>query len=70
MKAWNKVILEGSIKGAITKKEKEIRNLSNLRSEEEFTKRSQVESDLEKLLEEEESYWKLRSREDWLKEGD
>lgn len=30
----------------------------------------QSEKELESLLEEEESYWKLRSREDWLKSGD
>lgn len=70
MRNWNKERLKGSLKGAITRKKKEIIYLLNLNDQEGFDRKIKVERDLEKLLEEEESYWKIRSREDWLKCGD
>lgn len=64
---WNKNRLKGSLKGAIDRIEKEIQVLqnssSNFRSEESLAK----EKELDNLLEEEEIYWKIRLREEWLK---
>lgn len=54
---WNKARLNGSIKSAIQRKEKD-------------WKLRMAEKELEALLEEEEIYWKFRSREDWLRWGD
>lgn len=70
MSRWNKERLKGTIKGVITRKEKDINTLMNSSNPNRFDNIIQAELELEKLLEEEERYWKIRSREDWLKSGD
>lgn len=66
---WNKERLKGSIKGAINRTKVEIKILSNSNTPDDFDRLLQAEKKLDNLLEEEEGYWRLRSREDWLKKG-
>lgn len=61
---WNKARLGGSLRGTIRRKEDEIRELSLLKSGNWKDCSWRVERELEKLLEEEEIYWKQRSKEE------
>lgn len=69
MASWNMNILNGSLKGAIERKSKELQDLDNGNPSihESIQK---VEKELDSLQKEEEKYWKLRFREDWLKWGE
>lgn len=67
---WNKERLKGSLKGAISKIEKEIVGLQSSVSQERDVLLISKEEELDKLLEEEEIYWRRRSREEWLSWGD
>lgn len=67
---WKKTQIGGCIRGVISRKEKELiaitdNKIGNWREE-----MMKAERDLEKLLEEDEIYWKQRAREDWLHWGD
>lgn len=70
LKNWNHNRLKETIRGAIERQEKEIRLLRNSLDPREGEKIRRAKKELEVLLEEEEKYWKIRSREDWLKWGD
>lgn len=61
---------EGSIASTISWKEREIQVLSSHSSRAKGEEIRKAERELENLLEEEEKYWRIRSREDWLKWGD
>lgn len=64
--SWNRQRLNGSIHGAIKRKDEEIQKLSISAEPMRDSLISKAESELEDLLEEEEKFWKIRSREDWL----
>lgn len=67
---WSKKRLKGSISAEVKRKEEEVLELS---SREDCTSEGEVEVaevELDALLEEEEYYWRSRSREVWLKSGD
>lgn len=64
MHICNKERLKGLIKGAINRKEEGIKELMNRNNTDNFERIAKAEKDLESLLEEEERYWKMRSRED------
>lgn len=66
---WNRKRLKDSLKRAIAKKEEEILKLSNEDYELNSEEILKAETELDKLLEEEEDYWRNRSREIWLKNG-
>lgn len=68
--SWNKNRLQGSIKKALEYKKLEIENIEKETKGFPTEKLLQAEKGLESLLEEEEMYWKIRSREDWLRWGD
>lgn len=70
MSRWNRNRLQGSIIGAIDRKEREIQALELCPNQMNADSISKAERELETLLREEESYWKIRTREDWLKSGD
>lgn len=68
-RGWNFQHLKGSLKEAIRKKESEIEILENkgiILSIDQWLK---ANNDLNDLLDEEEIYWKQRSRDDWLQQG-
>lgn len=66
--SWNKDRLKGSIQQAIERKMTEIEILK--KDDNSWNMLKTAEKYLEELLEEEERYWKQRSREDWLNWGD
>lgn len=68
--SWNCNRLKGSLKGAIDKKLQEINSLDRFNQGELDAEIDRAEKDLDGLLEEEEKYWRLRAREDWLNWGD
>lgn len=69
LKRWNLERLKGSLKAAVARKERDIHELSCCRgSLAEFRVR-EAKKELDLLLEEEEKYWKSRSREDWRSSG-
>lgn len=70
LKRRNKERLNGSLKAAISRKEKEIEILASTPVDMEDLRIRKAENELEDLLEEEEKYWHARSRECWLKWGD
>lgn len=59
----------GSIQKAVERKREEITILDRENSEEFYPSIIQAEKELECLLEEEERYWKIRSREEMAKLG-
>lgn len=70
LKRWDFQRFEGSIKGAIARKEADIKNfevVNDIISVPEWIK---ANKELDALLEEDEVYWKQRSREDWLMHED
>lgn len=67
---WSKERLKGSIQSAIRKKEEEIKKLEAEACVSDDKCLDKAEMELEILLEEEEHYWRSRSREVWLKSGD
>lgn len=70
LKRWDKDRLCGSLNGAITKKENEIRLLYQEGSWNWRRKTTKAERELELLLEKEERYWRAQARKDWLMWGD
>lgn len=71
LKKWSTTRLGGSIKNVIFKKEKEIKRLTCERENSDIVNAlSLAEINLTNLLEEEEKYWSIRSREEWLLWGD
>lgn len=65
---WSKNRLKGSISAAVKRKEDEILRLNlDCPYDEEV---GIAEAELDALLDEEEFYWRSRSRETWLKNGD
>lgn len=66
LRNWNKIRLNGSLKAAISRKEEELKALISRLGLQHDSNIRVVKQDLENLLEEEEKYWKARSREDWL----
>lgn len=67
---WNKRRMKGSLKNVIARKEEFIQRMSMEDCEENFDEILKTKMDLENLLEEEEDYWRCRSREIWLKSED
>ncbi|CAK9329991.1 unnamed protein product [Citrullus colocynthis] len=61
---WNHGRLNGSLKGGIARKEQEIQEISNQALPNWHYNMIKVEKELEQFSEEEEIYWKQRSRED------
>lgn len=61
---WNRNQLQGSIKGAVERKKTEIQRLKQITGGLPDQNLIKAEKELDSLLEEEEMYWKLRSRED------
>lgn len=61
---WNKEMFKGSVDGVIDRNMTEIQDNEAKNDSRSDPKLLQVEKDLEKLLDEEELYWKLQLRED------
>lgn len=66
MSKWNRKWLNRSIFGAIDRKEKVIQTLELCPNQMYAENIRKAERELESLIREEESYWKIRAREDWL----
>lgn len=62
LKSWNRERLNGSLAKAIDRKKRELASLS--KDDSCYDSISKAQRDLDDLLEEEERYWKQRSRED------
>lgn len=62
--------LDDSLKATIKRKEEEIKSISASNDTFKDHKLAVAEKELDSLLEEEEIYWKFRSREEWLNWGD
>lgn len=67
---WNKERLGGSISKVVDQKLKQIKDIELQDSGFPSQSLMKAERELEMLFEEEEKFWKIRSREDWLKWGD
>lgn len=67
---WSRYRYGGSIRGAIARKETEIKNLSSEKDDHRVLELKEKEKELEIMLEDDEVYWRQRSREDWLQWGD
>lgn len=67
---WNQGRLNNSLKGAISRVERDIQKLQENPKGPNADALRTKECELDKLLKEEEIYWKIRLREEWLKWGD
>lgn len=70
LEQWSKGKYNGSIRGAIARKENEIQGILNQGNQSNDPEVGRLEKELEILLEDDEIYWKQRAREDWLNWGD
>lgn len=66
---WNKERLNDSLRSAISRKEEEIQALAACEGDDGWADSLRAEDKLEALLEEEEDFWRSRSREVWLQSG-
>jgi hypothetical protein len=69
LQSWSKKTV-GSVSKRIEKLRKKLESINMRNLDHEQQKKKSVERELDSLLEQEETYWKQRSRINWLKEGD
>lgn len=69
LRKWNYNQLQGSLRRAITRKKKEIARMDDGICPFSALTWTKENLELEELVEEDERYWKQRSREDWLNWG-
>jgi hypothetical protein len=69
LQSWSKRTI-GSVSNRIGKLRKKLRKINMRNSVHEHQRKKSIEMELDSLLEQEEIYWRQRSRISWLKEGD